>query len=650
VEYRRDIDGLRAVAVGTVVIFHAFPLALPGGYIGVDVFFVISGYLITSIIHREIQENRFSIRKFYERRFRRIIPALMFAITLTTIAGWIVLSPPDFTEYGESLVATSAFMSNIYFWLTGGYFSGPAHEKALLHTWSLAVEEQFYVIWPIVLIALAKVPRKWFVTAFAAIFLGSLFLAEFRLSEQPLEVFFGFHTRAWELLVGAAIAVGLVPMLKGRRIADFLVLMGLALIIGSALLLQPESRFPGIAALPACIGTLLVIQYGADSQTASILRLRPVVFIGLISYSLYLWHWPVLVLGRLSLEQPPSTGQTFLMLVVAVIGAVVSWRFVERPFRRPSPERLPLSSFAPPIGALALAGAAGGFLLLTDGAEFRAPPQSLRYASVGDDFNPRRAACLTDQYSGHVAPLDGCTFGGEPISIVVWGDSHADAITPGVEEWAVRQGLGGRQITKSACPPLLGVTLATLAGPRLGCARANLETLKAIEMTQPAIVFLAARWSRYVEASPSQEGGEFFLTDADPLTDRAGNRQSFSTALDETVARIKGVAPETRVVILGPLPEWNANPVRCAVRKAFRGNVADGCFERPSTEFEAHTRVVENSIRATVATSRAAAVWPEDVLCDASVCRAAIGGELLYRDDDHLSAMGAKILVRRLLD
>jgi len=291
--YREDIDGLRAISVLAVVFNHAGITLFSGGYIGVDVFFVISGYLITSIILREILTADFSIIRFYERRIRRILPALFITIAFTVAVSAIMYDAEKFKEFGKSVIATTLFASNINFWRESGYFDAPSQLKPLLHTWSLAVEEQFYIFFPMLMFLIYRFARKIAPALLFGITILSLALAIVTVPQDPSAAFYLAQLRAWELLVGAFLALNIIPENAGKKYSDFIGILGLVMVLAPVILYTADTKFPGLSALPPVLGAAFIIFSGVNNKTliGKFLSLPPLVFIGKISYSLYLWHW-----------------------------------------------------------------------------------------------------------------------------------------------------------------------------------------------------------------------------------------------------------------------------------------------------------------------------------------------------------------------
>lgn len=335
--YRRDIDGLRAVAVLPVILFHAGLTWFSGGYVGVDVFFVISGYLITSLILADLAQGRFSILRFYERRARRILPALLFVILCCLPLAWAGMRPVELEDFGQSLVATMAFASNILFLIETDYFAPSAEMKPLLHTWSLAVEEQFYVIVPLLLAALHALARRSAVWVIAALALISFALCEWGWRHAPSFTFYMLPMRAWELFAGSLCAFALAGrgVLRAGPAGEFAALAGLAAILWAVLFLDGDTPFPSAWALLPVLGTCLIILFAApQTWAARILTLKPFVWVGLVSYSAYLWHQPLFAFARLRLEGHPPQSLMLGLAALALGLAWLSWRYVETPFRQ----------------------------------------------------------------------------------------------------------------------------------------------------------------------------------------------------------------------------------------------------------------------------------------------------------------------------
>ncbi|WP_299791519.1 acyltransferase family protein [uncultured Shewanella sp.] len=335
--YRPEIDGLRALAVVPVILFHAGIHSFSGGFVGVDVFFVISGYLITCIILTELEEGKFSIVNFYERRARRILPVLFFVMLACFPFAWLYLMPVDMKDFIQSLLAVSTFSSNILFWLESDYFDTAAELKPLLHTWSLAVEEQYYIFFPLFLMFSWHLGKRWILMALAVVFLLSLALAQWGAYHSPTAAFYLLPTRGWELLIGVFAAFFLnrkVPIVTHSRLNEFLSLSGLGLICFATFYFDETAPFPGVYALVPTIGTVLIIMFAQKGTLVNrILSLKLFVGIGLISYSAYLWHQPIFAFVKYRSFTEPSAQLMLGLCLVILVLAYLSWRFVEKPFR-----------------------------------------------------------------------------------------------------------------------------------------------------------------------------------------------------------------------------------------------------------------------------------------------------------------------------
>jgi peptidoglycan/LPS O-acetylase OafA/YrhL len=335
-KYRAEIDGLRALAVLPVIFFHAGFEFFNGGFVGVDIFFVISGYLITTIIISEMAEDNFSIVNFYERRARRILPALFFVMAACLPFAWLWFLPSDLKDFGQSLVAVSIFSSNILFWIEGGYFGTAAELKPLIHTWSLAVEEQYYVLFPIFLMLTWKLGIKWILILLSIIFLISLGVAEWGAYNSPSGAFFLLPTRGWEILVGvfAAFYLNYNTHLKSHIINQVLSLLGFGMISYSIIAFNETTPFPSLYTLIPTIGTGLLILYAVPkTYVHKLLSMKFIVGIGLISYSTYLWHQPLLAFTKYRVLGEPSDLNLIILCAASLVIAWFSWKFVEMPFR-----------------------------------------------------------------------------------------------------------------------------------------------------------------------------------------------------------------------------------------------------------------------------------------------------------------------------
>ncbi|HET9244775.1 MAG TPA: acyltransferase family protein, partial [Xanthobacteraceae bacterium] len=445
--YRPDIDGLRAVAVMSVVLYHfGIVRALSGGFIGVDIFFVISGFLITSLITADLKVGSFSLLAFYQRRIRRIFPAMLVVLAASLVAGYFFLLPGDYTSLGVSAAYSAASLSNWYFLQNTGYFDRVADMLPLLHMWSLSVEEQFYLVWPLLLAAFFFIARKEAVVIAAlicAVVIGGLWLSVQRTGTDPKSAFFLAHLRAWELALGALL-VFLPPLRKSvsRWKNELPTIIGVALIAISVLTLSREHLFPGLNAVPACVGAALIIwPRGSESLVGHMLSLPAMRFIGLISYSLYLWHWPVLVFYRHYASGAAPTFAVATALAAASIGlAYLSWRFIEQPARRGTVK--PLLTVGVGLAAASTAAVAGLSVAALHGFPSRLSPDVQDMSSLEEMW---KWECPQQVTLDGLPPRSYCAFGANwseaRTKAVLWGDSHADHWAPIIQPVAERAGI-----------------------------------------------------------------------------------------------------------------------------------------------------------------------------------------------------------------
>ena len=428
--YRPDIDGLRAVAVLSVIAFHFGIFHLTGGFVGVDVFFVISGYLISSIVFSEVADSRFSVIGFYERRIRRIFPALFAMLLVFSAFAAAFFLPAELVDLSKSTLAAAFSASNFYFWGHSGYFA-VHNPDPLLHTWSLAVEEQFYILFPIFLVLVRRFFAQWLRASVVFFFAASLLSSAVVVIYSPVSAFFMPYTRAWELLLGTMLSLGMFPGMQSRWLRNLAALGGIGMIACSDLLYTSGTRFPGPSALLPCLGAAFIIGAGESGSSAvySLLAWRPFVFVGLISYSLYLWHWPVLLVYQMGLIDLNSefdrhfgkllSAGRFEHLVILLVSfalAILSWRFVERPFRK---GRLRLAGshlFATAAAVMLTCVLFSSVVLATGGLPARFSPQTNQIASYldrGDALENaekamRLGTCFLDQNKVTTFNLDSC--------------------------------------------------------------------------------------------------------------------------------------------------------------------------------------------------------------------------------------------------
>ncbi len=643
--YRADIDGLRAIAVLPVVLYHYGIAGFGGGFVGVDVFFVISGFLITTLIHTEIVDGRFSIVNFYERRVRRILPALIALIAVCFVASLVLLFPADLERFVTSVIGASLFGSNFVFWREAGYFDSGADLKPLLHTWSLGVEEQYYLLFPGVLWLLRDMRRGLLIAVIALLSAASLGLSIWGVSHAPTATFFLLPARFWELGLGALLALGAVPPLSNRLAATGLGLSGVALIGASVALLTTDTPFPGLAALAPCLGTALVIYAGMAVQTplTALLSLQPVVFVGLLSYSLYLWHWPLYVFGKYGQFDSLGWGMKVLLIALSFLFAWVSWRFVETPIRK----RLLLGErrglFLAAAGSMLVFVAASTAVLLAHGWPQRYPQAIQAILAGSRDFEPQRSHCLTPSLE-RVARGDLCVMGwqhsGNP-DFLVWGDSHADAFIPVIDAAAHVNGKYGLMAAWTSCPPLFGVQV--MGKHHLFCDADAEAVARLIAQRHIGTVILIARWAVYSEGRlmRPESSAALYLSDGKSGVSLARNRLVFARAFDATLQRL--IAAHLTVIVVGPVPEVDYFVPETLAELRYRGVAKDIAPTR--AQFLSRQRFVLPTIAAAQKRYNVTVIYPHSMLCDALRCPVDKENRPLYFDNNHLSTFGAKRLL-----
>ncbi|PZO88193.1 MAG: acyltransferase [Micavibrio aeruginosavorus] len=512
-KYRPDIDGLRAIAITLVLLYHADLWNVNGGYIGVDVFFVISGFLITSLILKDLQYGTFSFFDFWERRIRRILPALGVVTLFTLVAGWFIFLPEDYATLGKQAASQTVFSSNILFYTMSGYFAAENSTKPLLHTWSLAVEEQYYFIIPLLLVILFAKLRLRMQTVLLAIMIVSFAASVWAVKYYPDAAFYLLPFRSWEMLVGSLLAFHGNRESRYNRgwRAETLATLGFMAIVAAGMLYTPKTSFPGVAALVPCLGAAMIIYangMGGKTLVGRFLSSKPLVFIGLISYSLYLWHWPLLMFAEyLPVIELRSLHKLGLLLISGIL-AYLSWRYVEQPTRRKSlnktNDRASIYTYAG--GGLALIALISIGIVVLKGIPQRWSAQELQYAEGAKDINYSRWKCEKSPEDIKSAKL--CTTSQDlktDPAFILWGDSHADAWVPGFEYLSQKYRVNGYQATLHSCPPLLDLDKKGSTQ----CEKQNAAVLELIKSHKIKNVFLVANWTGWLDSSQL-----FFTTDA----------------------------------------------------------------------------------------------------------------------------------------
>lgn len=652
-KYLPEIDGLRAIAILLVVGYHVGLPQLSGGFIGVDVFFVLSGFLITGLLAREITlSGRIDILDFYARRARRLMPALTVVLVFTIAAGAILLDPVgQQPKLAQSAVAASVFLANIFFWRSqSSYFASPADAMPLLHLWTLAVEEQFYIVWPLVLIVVVAVARRWGQEIFRPLVIAVLIVAStasfllcwyFTFSYSTM-TFYATPFRAWEFGLGAILALVQNAPAKGKGsplilgIGMVLISGGLAAILYAAFWFSRETVFPGLSAALPVVGTTAVIagtRFAKGSIPARLLASSPMVAIGKLSYSWYLWHWPLLALARAALPEEVAIWRDVGLVLIALALSALTFRYVEEPIRRS--RRLPFGSAVSSVTtALILMSVTGGLAaLLLANASFQVehdPVLKAAAKALSEKVKiPVECTNFRLPFAG-LAPSDDCTLGkpaGMPF-VVLWGDSHAYHFVPGLERWAKESGARLLPRTMGSCKPhVTHVSLGLAASAYKNaesCIAFNtavLATLPTLRAAGASAVILAGRWS-----VPSE------------LQNGLGN---WGTELRARIMNLRAMGFE--VILFAETPIRKTNVPQCVARY---GATACG---RPRAEVDAERAASLKILLGLAANIDGVRVWdPVGEVCNHQTCPAIRNGQVLFSDDSHLSVAGSNMLAPSL--
>lgn len=631
--YRPEVDGLRALAVLPVILFHAGFSLFSGGFVGVDVFFVISGYLITSIILTELNSGTFSLVHFWERRARRILPALYLVLLVSLPMAWYWLSPQDLLNYADSLLAVALFCSNIWFWLSSGYFDAAAEFKPLLHTWSLAVEEQFYLCFPLLMLLLWRNCRSLLPVLLTLALMVSLVLAEWGAQHRPAFTFYMLPTRAWELLAGALVAWWLHqhPRQFPALVTQLASLLGLLLLIAGCVLIDKTTLFPGFSALLPVGGTVLLLLFADQSTlTGRLLSHKVLTSVGLISYSAYLWHQPLFAFARHhTLDKPSIVLMTGLSLLTLVL-AWLSWKFVEAPFRQKQRfSRKQIFGFAG-IGSLffIVVAVLGQQQLIV--ARWQQQHPDLINIDPAVAAEPFRT-CPDIKLHGTASCK---VFGHGSRRVVLWGDSHAGVLA------ANFPGLADTEffvIAHGGCPPVIGVRRFDGEGNAGSCDKLDMLQSYAdyIVALKPDLVILSARWSLYLQGWQRQgelQPAHHFVTTAP----QGGEMQSLEARklllqrqLQLTISQFNQHAP---VLLISQQPDYADTGFRPM-------ELGDFHLPRPQMERWHHTEIAMLQQLATLPKTKV--LDSKKLFCDTSSCQTREQGVLLYFDTNHLSATGA---------
>lgn len=635
-KYRPEIDGLRAVAVLPVIFFHAGFSFFSGGYVGVDVFFVISGYLITSIILGEIGEGKFTIWNFYERRIRRILPALTVVMLACLPFSYYWMLPNQLEEFSKSLIAVSLFYSNVLFWLQTGYFETTSELKPLLHTWSLAVEEQYYLFFPLLIVFLSRFERRVMLGSLFLLGLGSITLAQYRVGIDPNSTFYLIFTRLWEILIGSIIAIYLFDRsAKGSTTttSSFLVgqtssMLGLLMILYSIASFSHYTPFPSLYTLVPTLGAALIILFSSEKTlVGKILGSKILVGIGLISYSAYLWHQPLFAFARLMSIEEPSNLLIFFLGLLTLVLAYLTWKYVESPFRdRTRFNRRQIFQFAT-ISSMIIIGL-GGVGIYNEGFGNRIAPNGMSFSRLSLITKANYGLSRNCDYDTLVL-LDECQTNIAP-EILVWGDSYAMQFVPGI--LASNPEAGIIQMTQVGCGSIVGIDQSRFPGYNDDCINFNNDVLVWLEdNTSVKYVVLGSRYSHFLDTQ------HYFSVDNEVVP---ANGAIALAQLRKTLELITdmGIKP----MVFEPLPANGEDIGNCLLKQAFYFDAID-CRVEVSAYRESRVPWLLEEIE-----KEYAVIWISEVLCDAEFCNSEMDGNFIYSDTGHLSVEGSVYLGKKM--
>jgi peptidoglycan/LPS O-acetylase OafA/YrhL len=631
VAYRADIDGLRAFAVLAVLGFHAFPNTLEGGFIGVDIFFVISGFLISSLILKGLVDKKFNFSAFYLRRIKRIFPALILILCFCLVFGWFTLWVNEYKQLGKHIASSAIFISNYIYWGEAGYFDGGPESKPLLHLWSLAIEEQFYILWPLVLWFCWKKGLNLLTVIVLLSTLSFIVNIIWSYSDRTA-AFYAPQTRAWEFLLGGALAwlevlVGKVWLQRlifsdpknfpEKLIHNFLSLCGSTLIIYALATVTSTNVFPGYWAVFPALGSALIIAGGPTAWINRKILSHPIaVWFGLISFPLYLWHWPLLFFARDATDDSLSAYVVIAVLIVSVVFAWLTFKLIEQPIRN---TRLNGKICMALLSLMLGLGVSGYFIVWDKGIPSRFPPEASAL-TTSIDFHWGDHVRIDQCHLQGKRSLDFpslCAESQKP-SLALWGDSYAASLYPGIEQLKQRYKFSVIQQTASGCPPIFNLERLY---ERPNCNELNERTLANLVKLNPTVVILQAAW----------------IHEQYPLS-----LEEFSTKLNESLKRIQSALPNSKLVLIGPVPRWKMSPQRASFRAwVAQGKPSGGVASRlDAADWPLLNARLEDSAKRLGIKY----IDPYKVFCDDGGCLARVGSEpedFVSMDSAHLSKAGS---------
>lgn len=670
-KYRPDIDGLRAIAAGSVIIFHAFPSTMKGGFIGVDIFFVISGFLISQILFTNLDNNRFSLVDFYSRRINRIYPALIIVLVSCLAFGWFSLLSEEFKQLGKHTAGGAGFVANLISWSESGYFDNTSESKPLLHLWSLGVEEQFYIVWPLLLWGMWKSNFNRMTTILLITAVSFYLNISLRITDSAT-AFYSPLTRFWELLIGSLLAYnsmyGRERMFLFKSLANRILskvyyhnpkthattsfdntqaLLGIVMIGTGFMVITKENMFPGFWAILPTVGSALFINAGPQAWfNKHILSNRTMILIGLISFPLYLWHWPLLSFARIIEGDTPAIAVRVIAILAAVILSWLTYQLIEKPVRFKITGRWKtLTLFL----IMALIGVAGFSIFKDDGVPSRSIMTSLVQKS--NELNTYQlTGCKNDELLGQDMSWCNKVNDSQPADVILWGDSHAEHLFPGIKRVSAQNWL---LIGRHSCPPILGAKAWLTNTSKESCERANSKAMEMILQSDVKTVVLASLGSLYIGSkgiapehaliNDNNPNNRYIIGEDNDVTHK---RELFAAAMKRSISTLLDAGKN--VIIVKDTPEFLVDPRACLARpfkiSTQNCDIQTSQFEERSTEYNAMLAEIK-------AMSPYVKIFdPSSLFCNKSNCTQSDSVHEYFRDGHHLSEAGSEKVASALIE
>lgn len=664
-KYRADIDGLRAIAVIAVVAFHAFPNWVTGGFIGVDIFFVISGYLISKIIFENLEKGTYNFFEFYTRRIIRIFPALIIVLVACFIFGWFVLLADEYKQLSKHIAASASFISNIVFLNEAGYFDNAADTKPLLHLWSLGIEEQFYIFWPLLLWLAWK--RKFnFLTITVIIVIVSFLLNLKGIKQDAVKTFYSPETRFWELLCGSLLAwfnlykrdvladienkidntLSRIVYDKKQNdhckiVANVLSFIGLFLLLYGFWEFNKGLSFPGKWALIPVMGSLLLLM--GDSSVwvnRTILSNKIAIWLGLISFPLYLWHWPLISFARIIEGEEPSRNIRLAAVALSIVLAWLTYKLIEYPLRSVKQSKAKVTTL---VILMVIVGYVGYNTYGRDGLPFRIFNQKFIPYSDSIKFPNKAKECFDVPYGYKKGGGWFCNLGRSeaPVKYFAYGDSHALSFIPALEQFAIDNRLRIQFTGTSGCPSVLGIQSIRGDIEKFNCKELNERIFNYVKSSGIKAVILANRWTYYTSSFSRPEEFNPIARKLSFPIDKTSSTIDLIWALQNTVSRYSVIG--VKVIFIEDTPQQIYSP-KDVLRK---GRAIEAEYLKLSVTLDEH-RKNQKLINDALQNTGAKVISLEDILCSDTTCPLVANSKFLYADDDHLSAAGSLLVSKPL--